>query len=118
MIAEVAQAVVATPAIADSASTIQFYLVVIQAMWAVLLLILGVVIASLARTLRDFQTKYLELYKLILTEYATKTDLSKRVHGFRDDLGVHSTWIHLLAHVLKIDLPGSNNRRHNDGSEG
>jgi hypothetical protein len=123
-IAEVTQAAVARPAIDDSASTIQFYLIVIQVLWGLVLLLLGIVIAYLTRTLREFQgklsesqDKHLELYKLILTEYSTKTDLSKRVHGLRDALGVHSTWIHLLAHGIKMDLPSSNNRRHNDGSE-
>lgn len=85
---------------------LQLYLLIIQALWAIILLLIGYFVAQLNRTLATIGKKYEEMNERLLKEYATKDELTDRVHGLRDALGTHSTWIHLLAFQTKMNLPG------------
>lgn len=85
----------------------EFLVLIIQGLWAVLLIVLSVLMSMLWGMLKSMRDNFDMFYKTVLLEYPTKKDLQQRVHGLRGALGVHSTWIHLLAHVVKVRLPGN-----------
>lgn len=103
---EVARAAVdQKPGLDAPANDLQVYLILIQGLWAIILLLIGVLIRQLNATLNRIGEKYDDLYRLLLTEYATRADVIERVHGLRDSLGIHSTWIHIIAAATKVNLP-------------
>ena len=85
---------------------IQFYLAIIQILWGIVMALIGLYIRSLNATLKTLGERHDKLMEKLYEEYAKKDDVIERVHGLRDSLGVHSTWIHILAHQLQVQLPG------------
>lgn len=88
----------------------QVYIVVIQVLLGLLLALLAFFLNSIHATLKDVQRTAQELNQRMHVEFATKAELRERVHGVRGALGVHSTWIHILAHKGGVALPGQNNK--------
>lgn len=86
---------------------VQIYIMLIQILWALVLSMLTWFIKNLNSTLKSIQLDFTRLHEKMLTDYATKTELRERVHGMRDILGVHATWIHILAANTKVVLPQS-----------
>lgn len=84
---------------------IQFYLLVIQVLWAVLVAFIAYFVRQLNKTLSDIMAKYEKMNERLHEEYAKKEEVRERVHGLRDALGIHSTWIHILAQKAELNLP-------------
>jgi hypothetical protein len=93
---------------------IEIYILLIQGLWALLMALAGFFIYEMRSTLREIEKNTNDLHDRLLSQYVTKPELRERVHGVRGALGMHSTWIHILAQKAGIALPGQA-ARNNDG---
>jgi hypothetical protein len=90
---------------------VQFLMLVIQGLLTVVVAGVAWFLRSLFGAVRDLQKELSDLHKDLLKNYATKNELSDRVHGLRDTIGVHNTWLHLISYKIDMKLPESNDRR-------
>lgn len=95
----------------EPTAEIQFLLMLLQGLWGIFLLIIGILVNMVLSAQRRLEKKYDEFKDKIIADYATKKELQERSHGLRDSLGTHSTWIHLIAQHVKISLPHTHTRK-------
>ena len=90
---------------------VQFLMLVVQGLLTVVVGGVAWFLRSLFLALRELQGELNSLHRDLLKNYATKEELSQRVHGLRDTIGVHNTWLHLMAYKCNMDLPHNGDRR-------
>lgn len=95
------------PGLDSITNDVQFYLMLIQFLWAVIVGFIAYFIRQLNNTLSNIMAKYEKMNERLHEDYVKKEEVRERVHGLRDALGMHSTWIHILASHTKVQLPHS-----------